>query len=148
MTIFKKVTITTLALCLLVLAQSLITTFVTATPAPGSVLFVVGSVTLNRGDTAIKNRLESKGYALIIKAESDSTTADANGKSLVVISSTVTSGQVNTKFRDVAVPVVTYEALIFDDMGMTGPHSGNDFGSTAGQTQSLSLMRRTRSPPD
>ena len=46
--------------------------------------------------------------------------ADATGKAVVVISSTVTPSSVGTKFRSVAVPVVTWESGLFANMGMTG----------------------------
>jgi hypothetical protein len=69
-----------------------------------------------------------------VKAASASATADATGKDLVVISSSVVSGDVNTKFKTVAVPVVTWENAIYDDMGMTGTVGGTDFGTTANTT--------------
>jgi hypothetical protein len=70
-----------------------------------------------------------------VKDAPSSTTADATGKTLVVVSSTITSTDVNTKFRTVTVPVVTWESGIFDDLGMTGTVSGTDFGTQASQTQ-------------
>jgi hypothetical protein len=103
-------------------------------PTP-SALLVTNSTTLGTGDTAIRNRLESLGYNVVVKAAASTTTGDATGKTLVVVSSTVASADVNTKFRTVAVPVVTWEASIFDDMGMTGTVSGTDFGTQASQTQ-------------
>lgn len=98
------------------------------------VLLVAGSTLLNASDAAVKKRLENLGYAVAVKAGSASVAADANGKDLVVISSTVNSGDVNSKFRDVAVPVLTWENAIYDDMKMTGTVSGADFGTTPGLT--------------
>jgi regulation of enolase protein 1 (concanavalin A-like superfamily) len=100
-----------------------------------SALFVTNSTTLGTGDTAIRNRLDSLGYNVTVKDAPSSTTADATGKTLVVVSSTITSTDVNTKFRTVTVPVVTWESGIFDDLGMTGTVSGTDFGTQASQTQ-------------
>jgi hypothetical protein len=97
-------------------------------------LFVVGSASLNAGDAAAKKRLEALGYAVTVKTATASATADANGKDLVVISSTVGSADVGTKFTNAAVPVVTWEQNLLSKLGMTGAVSGTDFGTTTGQT--------------
>ena len=92
-------------------------------------LFVVGNTTLGPGDTAIRNRLQALGFTVTTKTGTAAVTGDATGKALVLISATVTSGSVNTKFRDVAVPVVNWEQALQDDMGFTGNVSGVDFGN-------------------
>jgi hypothetical protein len=97
-------------------------------------LFVTSSTTLTAADAKVKKRLETLGYAVIVKAAASSVTADATGKDLVVISSSVASGDVNTKFKNVTVPVVTWENAIYDDMGMTGTVGGTDYGTTANTT--------------
>ena len=61
--------------------------------------------------------------------------ADAAGKALVVISSTLQAAAVGGTFRDVEVPVLVWEAFIFDDMKMTGPVAQVDYGSIAGQQE-------------
>jgi hypothetical protein len=93
-------------------------------------LFVVGNATLVPGDLAVSNRLKALGFTVVVKAAAASVTADATGKALVLISSTVGSADVNTKFRAVAVPVLNWEEAIQDDMGMTGPTTGGDRGAT------------------
>jgi hypothetical protein len=100
-----------------------------------SALLVVGNTTLGAGDTAVKNRLSDLGFSVTVKAANVATSADASGQSLVLVSSTVASGDANSKFRDVSVPVVTWENAIYDDMKMTGVTSGTDFGTTSSQTQ-------------
>ncbi len=102
-------------------------------PPPGNdVLLVYGfldaTATLAPGDAALKSRLESLGYGVTLKEAPQSQTSDANGKVLVLISSTVGSDDVNVKFRDVAVPVIDCEHAVFDDMRMTGPTYWTDFG--------------------
>jgi hypothetical protein len=79
-------------------------------------LLVVGSATLNTGDAAVKSRLEGLGYAVTLKTVA--VTADATGKDVVVITSTVTAADVNTKFRTVSAPVIVWESILYDDMGM------------------------------
>lgn len=95
------------------------------------VLFVVGSTWLNSGDAWVKNRLESLGLNVTVKGAASSTSTDANGKGLIVISSTINSTDVTGKFKNVAVPVVTWESYILDDMKMTGPVEQTDFGQNS-----------------
>ncbi|MCP3803165.1 beta-N-acetylglucosaminidase domain-containing protein [Allokutzneria sp. A3M-2-11 16] len=83
--------------------------------APAPALLVVGQP---GADAAVADRLERLGHPVVVKQAAATTSADAEGKALVVISSTVASGEVNTKFRDVAVPVLTWEAFVLDDLGM------------------------------
>lgn len=99
------------------------------------ILFVVGNTTLNGGDAAAKNRLEALGHSVITVGDVASQTSDANNKDLVVISSTCQSSNVNTKFRNVAVPVLVWESYLFDDMQMTSTTAGTHYGSISNQTQ-------------
>jgi autotransporter-associated beta strand protein len=99
------------------------------------VLFVVGNATnLNASELAISNRLQTYGFTVQPVGDSASTTGDAAGKNLVLISSTVTSGNVNTKFREVAVPVINWEYLLEDDFGFTGDADALRF-TTGSQAQ-------------
>ncbi|MEZ4954515.1 MAG: HYR domain-containing protein [Saprospiraceae bacterium] len=86
-------------------------------------LFVVGSTNLNSSDAAVKNRLVSLGFNVTVVSDNGSSTSDADGKGLILISSTVNSGDVNSKFRYVEVPVICYEPLLYDDMRMTNSSS-------------------------
>jgi hypothetical protein len=98
-------------------------------------LFVAASTTLNTSETALKTRLTNLGFTVTVITGKNATTTSANGKTIVVISSTVLPTDVNTKFRNAPVPVATWEADIFDDLGMTGSVSGTDFGTATTQTQ-------------
>lgn len=108
---------------------------------PRNALLVVGSTNLNTGDNAVKTRLQNIGFTVTVKAAGSNNntaikTSDADGKTLVLISSTVIPANVTNKFRNVAVPVLGWEFDILDDMGMTGLTSGTDFGtSSTSQTQ-------------
>ena len=89
-------------------------------PGTGALLVVGGNpATLGTGDAAVRSRLQTLGYTVTVVGDSASTVANATGKRIVVISSTVTSTNVNTKFTASAVPVVTWENALFDDLGMT-----------------------------
>jgi hypothetical protein len=84
-------------------------------PAPREGLFVVGAIPLNAGDIAVRDRLEFLGVPVQIVTDAASTTEDAGEKRIVLISSTVLSGNVNIKFRDIALPVVQWESALADD---------------------------------
>jgi hypothetical protein len=98
-------------------------------------LFVVGNATLSTSDQLVKSRLEALGFSLTIKTAASSTSADASGKSLVVISASVNSGDVSTKFTSSAVPVVTWEFAIWNSLGMVASNSTADRNTISSQTQ-------------
>jgi hypothetical protein len=108
------------------------------TQARGALL-VTSSTTLGAGDAAVRTRLQNLGFTVTVLAASKATAvtgAEADGKALVLISSTITATNVAAKFRNSAVPVVTWEFDLLDDQGMTGTVSGTDFGTFAtAQTQ-------------
>jgi hypothetical protein len=87
--------------------------------APLTALLVVGDPAVVGGDVAVRSRLVALGYTVTVVDDGLSTPADATGKRVVVISSTSSSANVNTKFRTVGVPVITWETALYDDLGMT-----------------------------
>jgi glucose/arabinose dehydrogenase len=98
------------------------------------VLLVSGSTTLNAAENALRARLVNGGHSVVSRTGAASTTADAAGKALVLLSSTVTAADVNTKYRTVVNPVLAWEPLLFDDLGLTPSATGN-FGTLTGRTQ-------------
>jgi hypothetical protein len=68
-------------------------------------------------------------------------TSHATGKALVVISASVSSSPIGTKFRDVTVPVIVMEDDLYPDMGMTGSQ-GSQHGNTPPGTQ-VNIMNDT-----
>ena len=103
----------------------------------GTALFVANSTTLSNAYNLLRNRLETMGLQVVVKSATSATSSDATGKAVVVISSTVSPASVNTKFRSVAVPVLTWESELYDDFGMT-PTTAGSFGTQSGQ-KSLSV---------
>ena len=91
-------------------------------------LLVAGSASLSPADTAVRSRLEDAGYVPVIKAARATAAADAPGKAVVVISSTVAPADLGTRLRGSIAPLVTWETQLFDDLGLTGPAAGSDFG--------------------
>jgi hypothetical protein len=106
-----------------------------ATPCNKTALFVVGSTNLGASDAAVKNRLQSLGYTVYLKDDGSCTTNDANDKGLILISSTVNSDYVNTKYRNVNVPVILWESFLMDDMRMTGSTANSHYGAASFNTK-------------
>ena len=79
--------------------------------------------------------MEGLGYTVAPVDDDLVTSADAAGKALVVISATAISTKVNTTFRDVTVPVMVAEGLLYDEMGMTGTVENVDNGTAANESQ-------------
>jgi ferric-dicitrate binding protein FerR (iron transport regulator) len=86
----------------------------------GRALLVVGSTTLKPGDELVRHRLEKLGFQVKVLGMGTMLGADIKFNNLIVLSSTVASTDVNGQFRDVAIPLVTWEESLFDDFGMTG----------------------------
>ncbi|MEI2688266.1 MAG: DUF362 domain-containing protein [Anaerolineae bacterium] len=100
-----------------------------------SVLFVSETRPATAADQALVDRLTTAGYSVLVRNQSETSALEALGKDLVIISDSVTSTNVNTKFRDVMIPVINWEPSLFDDMMMTGVTSGTHYGDLASQTQ-------------
>jgi len=101
-----------------------------------SVLFVALSTNLGPGDAAAKSFIEETGYGpVLVKTPAEATSSDATNKAFVVISSTVLSDDVGTTFRDVPVPVLNWENFLYDDLGMSGPTAGTDYGTLGEQSR-------------
>lgn len=105
-----------------------------AAPVTPTALFVVGNTNLNSGDLAVRNRLQTLGYAVTVKSASSSTTGDAAGKNLIILSATVSSTDITNKFTTVAVPLINCESGLFDDLEMTATASTN-YGTQNSLTQ-------------
>lgn len=100
----------------------------------GSAIFIVSNPSsVNATDQIVRNRLIAKGFQVQTLADTVAGAAHASGKDLIVISSSAGSTNVNTKFRDVAVAVLTWERFLYDDMQMTGA-GATDNGVVDNQT--------------
>lgn len=100
-------------------------------PDESEVLLVVSNpVNPSSSDLKVVQRLETLGLSVTLADDDGITTGAASGKALVIISASVSSGRVGTAFTTAPVPLLTWEAGLFDDLGMTGRTSGVDFGET------------------
>jgi len=102
----------------------------------GALLVLSGTdpATLNASDGILKSRLESRGYFVEAVSSVTDDVSMATGKDIVIISSTVPSGNVVETYKDVAVPVIEWEQAIQDDMAMTTVGGTTDRGTTTGLT--------------
>lgn len=101
--------------------------------AGSDVLLVVGQLPLDAGDARVKEHLE-KSYRLSIRHAKEAKADEARGHALVLISSTVDERELKGMFRDVAVPVLTWEPRLFYDMGMIpGSVHRQDWGAAQDQ---------------
>jgi hypothetical protein len=85
----------------------------------GQALFVVAdTAAVNAADQAVRQRLGELGLTVVTQSDGRVTAAEATGKRLVVISGSVASGDIGTMFTDVAVPVLTWEDALYDELGI------------------------------
>ena len=80
-----------------------------------------------QADRAIQAHLEARGYRATLGSQYDPV-AKAEGYDLVLLSSNIRSRDLLGAYRSVAVPVLTWESDLLDDMTMTGRKRGRDFG--------------------
>ncbi len=97
-------------------------------PQHGTAVLVVGSLRLPPTDALVKARLERLGFGVRVQGGGP-LVEDLRSSSVVLISSTVSSLDVNTHYRELPVPIVSWESWLFDDLGMTGQSEDEDFGS-------------------
>ncbi|MEL7535140.1 MAG: hypothetical protein AAFN10_27805, partial [Bacteroidota bacterium] len=95
-------------------------------------LFVTNSdpVNYNASDQAILARLQGQGLTVtsVGGPSNPATAAAANGKDIVIISSTVVSTNIGGMYTHTPVPMIVCESYLFDDLHMTGHITGVDYG--------------------
>lgn len=114
-----------------------------ATQCFGMQLLFVGDTNPLTGDDAqLVEDLSIFAHTITVRSDDEVTTDDATGMDLIVISESVESALVNRKFRDVAVPLLTWEGWLQDDLGMVAAGEGQDTDST------VKIDRLSRIPSD
>ena len=116
-----------------------VTITVADTPVARDIMLVARRVSVTEGDVAVVSQLQSLGHTVTVFDDDVVFAGDETGFDLVVISSTVSSSKVATKFRLSTIPVVTWEPYLYDDMGMTGTVAGTDYGLSFGE-QNISVV--------
>jgi hypothetical protein len=96
----------------------------------GKILFIVQMSGPNLPvDKAIRDHLESRGYKIRM-VNQDSTPSTIADENLVIISSTISGKDLNAGWRQVGIPLLTWENDVLDDLAMTGKRHDVDFGNT------------------
>jgi hypothetical protein len=103
------------------------------------ILFVGSAASLEVRDEPLRIYLFALGNEVTVRSAAAVQAADANGKDLIIISESVESVQVNTKLRNVAVPIMLWEGWLQDDFQMTGPTTNADYGENLRQ-QSIRIV--------
>jgi hypothetical protein len=111
-----------------------------AMPCSRRVLFVVGTSPLSPGDTALRDRFESLGFAVTVVDAAMVTVADANGVDLCFVSRTIRASLFAADFRQLPVPMMVPEYGLYPALGMTGPTAGTDWGAETVTTTELQIV--------
>lgn len=98
-------------------------------PACTSALLVTGQLDpTTSGDAPFHARLVALGFDVTVVGNAASQPSDADGHCLVLLSALGSASDVEDKFRDVAVPVVTWEYNLYDNMRMVDPGNTSAWG--------------------
>jgi hypothetical protein len=94
----------------------------------GLALFLVGTVVPSTADERVKKRLEALGLEVHLQVGGPPSAEHLRRARVVVISSTAWARDLNVHYRDLPVPIVTWEPLLYDELGMTGAQWRTDQG--------------------
>lgn len=97
------------------------------------ILFVGSSVPLAARDEPLRLYLFALGHTVTVRSAAAVQAIDAAGQDLVIISESTESVEVNTKLSAVAVPLITWEGWLQDDLKMTGTALNSDYGENLRQ---------------
>lgn len=95
-----------------------------------SILLVIDASDASPGDMAIEDRVLDAGYTVVTLDEGQADAAAAELHDLLILSSSVSSGNFNQEFRDLEVPIVLWEHALYADMGMNNGDAGNVSGDS------------------
>jgi hypothetical protein len=92
------------------------------------ILFIFGAANKEHpsDDELVKRHLQKMDFRVTTATAADPASR-ADGQDLIVISSTVTAHELQGKYRDVPVPVFTWNTPNYPYMNMTGPKMHEDF---------------------
>ena len=96
-------------------------------------LLVIGTPQPMGTDITVRDHLAAQLMVDVV-LDQQSTTASADGKALVVISSSTVLGNVQGKFGDVPVPILLLEPNLMPDLQLTAAPNSNH-GGTVAETQ-------------
>ncbi|MFK8022724.1 MAG: hypothetical protein AB8G26_02065, partial [Ilumatobacter sp.] len=103
-------------------AQATVSFEVTEVLGIRRVLFVSRAAQPPASDRPVIELLTEAGYEVEVVDDRRSRVSDAEGKDVIVISASVVASQVGSRFRDIDIPVVSWEGFLHASMGF------NSFG--------------------
>ena len=94
---------------------------------------VAGNDPTRAGDLVVRNRLTAQGHNVTTVLDSLGILADTVGKNLIIISSSIQSGDMaafaTSSLRTLALPIIDYESALYDELLM-GASGANPTGQT------------------
>ncbi len=88
--------------------------------------------TWRRNDEMVVSYLKSFGFK-VKQVDEYKPDTEANGQDLIVISESVDAVDVGTKYRNIAVPLITFENDLLGELEMSGLKNGRDYGTDDNQ---------------
>ena len=79
-------------------------------------------------DAAVKRHLQSLGYR-VTEIDQSAPAPAASGQDMVLVSSSVSAHKLEAKYRNIRLPLVTWESYLLPHMGMSAMKEGTDFGT-------------------
>jgi len=105
-------------------------------------LLVVGAWPLSTADEQLRARLEQHGFLIDVILGKDVQSYHAVGKGVVVISESTASVDVGSRLKNVAVPLVSLEPELWDELAMVAPGWGTNIGDSAAEDR-LAIVNQT-----
>lgn len=84
--------------------------------------------TWRRNDDKVVGYLQSLGFR-VTKVDEHAPPSATRGQDLILISESVDAIEVGTKYRDTAIPLITFENDLLGELEMTGLKNGRDYGT-------------------
>ena len=106
----------------------------------GNVLFVVGSTSLNNGDTAVRNTLIQNAWQVNVQEANDTAVFHIDDKDVILLSSTALStSKIRSELININVPLISWKNSLFDEFGWTGRILNTDNGKVSGSSIDIAL---------
>ncbi len=103
-------------------------TIAAGTHAGRHVLFVIGTKNLRPTDQAVKTRLDALGMDTTVTTSLTVDVEQARQSDLIIVSGTIAPQDLDAQFRDLPVPILTWEAGLYPILGMAGSCEGGQCG--------------------
>jgi hypothetical protein len=103
------------------------------------VLYVAKDTELVKRDTLFMRRLESRGIAMVTKADALLSAADSANINAIFFASTISNAAIS-QLRVMKKPVISCETVLFNAMGLCGPQIDVDFGNITDSIDNIAIV--------